>query len=54
MGIFDGLLKTVVNVATLPIDIAGDVAQVVQGKDPKFVDKKVDKTLNDVGSIFDE
>jgi len=49
MGLLKNLLKTAVDVVTLPIDVATDVVESVDGLDPK-----AGRTLNKLGKIVDD
>lgn len=50
MGLIDGLLNTALDVASAPIDVLKDV---VEGNENNRTQRKVGKTLQDFGSIFD-
>lgn len=48
MGLLGGLIKTAVDVVTIPVDIAKDVGDVLDGQDPKNTENKVNKVLDDI------
>lgn len=50
MGLLDGLLNTALDIASAPIDVLKDVAE---GNENNRTQRKVGKTLEDFGSIFD-
>ena len=51
MGIFKSLIKTAVDVVTLPIDVAADVLTLGEAEATKNKGKKL---VNDVDEIIDE
>lgn len=50
MGLLDGLLNAALDIASAPLDVLGDV---IEGNENNRTQKKVGKTLQDIGSIFD-
>ncbi len=41
MGLFGSIVKTVINVATLPVDVLKDVGDVVAGDPPRNISEKI-------------
>lgn len=50
MGLLDGLINTALDVVSASIDVLADV---VEGNKNERTVRKVGKTLEDIGSIFD-
>lgn len=57
MSILGKLLKTTIDIATLPIDIVADIVTLggaINDKDSTYTSKKIDKLSDDVDEIEDE
>ena len=57
MSIFGSILKTVIDTATLPIEVAKDVVTlggVVTGEHQTYTDKRLEKLSDDLEDISDD
>lgn len=48
MGILGSIIKTGVDIVTLPVDVVADVGSALNGEEPDATEKKIEKVLDDI------
>lgn len=54
MGLFGGLIKLAVDVATVPLDVVSDVIAPLDGKKPEAIRGKTKEIVKDVKEIVED